>query len=196
MTFYETYPESKLTEEEKLSLGWTGAEDESKTLHAAKSICILSRWSFFDTFENFLMFLYRMLSLSQTTPMQLPIERYISHFMVEVPFPTVQRPKILVQLVSTSDETLLLSQPPEDMPLPLSGASFTQLLRNLGPENCLNVLLLTLLEQKILLHSLRPDVLTGVAEALTSLIFPFHWQCPYIPLCPLGKKCGRYATSR
>ncbi|KFM69756.1 DENN domain-containing protein 4C, partial [Stegodyphus mimosarum] len=18
------------------------------------------------------------------------------------------------------------------------------------------------------------------------LIFPFHWQCPYIPLCPLG----------
>uniref|UniRef100_A0A8C1R9E5 DENN/MADD domain containing 4C n=1 Tax=Cyprinus carpio TaxID=7962 RepID=A0A8C1R9E5_CYPCA len=38
----------------------------------------------------------------------------------------------------------------------------------------------------ILLHSLRPAVLTGVAEAVVAMIFPFQWQCPYIPLCPLS----------
>lgn len=28
--------------------------------------------------------------------------------------------------------------------------------------------------------------MTAVAEAIISLLFPFKWQCPYIPLCPLG----------
>lgn len=50
-----------------------------------------------------------------------------------------------------------------------SGASFITLLRNLGPELCINLLLYTLLENKILLHSLRPTVLTEVAEAVTSV---------------------------
>ncbi|KAG7276264.1 hypothetical protein CRUP_018646 [Coryphaenoides rupestris] len=45
-------------------------------------------------------------------------------------------------------------------------------------ENCL---LMT-----ILVHSLRPAVLTSVTEALVSMIFPFHWPCPYIPMCPLA----------
>ncbi len=37
---------------------------------------------------------------------------------------------------------------------------------NLGPDNCLLVLLLALTEQKLLFHSLRPSVLTSVAEAI------------------------------
>lgn len=48
------------------------------------------------------------------------------------------------------------------------------------------ILLLILTEQKILVHSLRPDVLTSVSEAIAMILFPFKWQCPYIPLCPLG----------
>src|SRR5690348_5417148 len=44
VTFYEKYPDSKLTNEELFKLGISGPEDqESKSLHAAKSICILSR---------------------------------------------------------------------------------------------------------------------------------------------------------
>ncbi|GFR95009.1 C-Myc promoter-binding protein-like [Elysia marginata] len=50
----------------------------------------------------------------------------------------------------------------------------------------MNLLLFVLVESKILLHSLRPTVLTEVAEAVSTMIFPFQWQCPYIPLCPLG----------
>lgn len=48
-----------------------------------------------------------------------------------------------------------------------SGASFRQMLMNLGPDNCLMVLLLVLTEQKLLIHSLRPDILTAVAEAVS-----------------------------
>lgn len=75
------------------------------------------------------------------------------------------------------------------------------------------MLVLAVTEHKILVHSLRPAVLTSVTEALVSvgpepltgvseetcvfmvrlvfspppqMIFPFHWPCPYIPLCPLA----------
>uniref|UniRef100_A0ACB8E4Y7 C-myc promoter-binding protein n=1 Tax=Sphaerodactylus townsendi TaxID=933632 RepID=A0ACB8E4Y7_9SAUR len=82
-------------------------------------------------------------------------------------------------------DSLLLSQPISS-PLPLSGGKFSTLLQNLGPENAVNLLVFAVTEHKILIHSLRPSVLTSVTEALVSMIFPFHWPCPYIPLCPLA----------
>lgn len=56
-----------------------------------------------------------------------------------------------------------------------SGANFSTLLMNLGPENCATLLLLVLLESKILLHSLRPAVLTGVAEAVVAVSINFFF---------------------
>ena len=50
-----------------------------------------------------------------------------------------------------------------------SGADYGTLVTNLGPENCGTLLHLVLMESKILLHSLRPDVLTGVAEAVVAV---------------------------
>ncbi|XP_044235026.2 DENN domain-containing protein 4B isoform X7 [Ursus arctos] len=93
-----------------------------------------------------------------------------------------KRPRILVQM--SPYDNLLLCQPVSS-PLPLSGASFLQLLQSLGPELAVTLLLAVLTEHKVLVHSLRPDLLTSVCEALVSMIFPLHWQCPYIPLCPL-----------
>ena len=52
-----------------------------------------------------------------------------------------------------------------------SGASFTSLLRCLGPENSMILLYRILTEQKVLIHSLRPALLTSVGEALTSVSF-------------------------
>ncbi|XP_054002499.1 DENN domain-containing protein Crag isoform X3 [Hylaeus anthracinus] len=152
----------------------------TQSLNISKSICILSHWPFFDTFEKFLVYLHSMVN---SKPQNVPIEKYIAYFLYDIPFPSPQRPRILVQL--SSKDRLILTQP-EDLALPRSGASFRQLLINLGPDNCLLILLLILTEQKILVHSLRPDVLTSVSEAIAMILFPFKWQCPYIPLCPLG----------
>lgn len=117
-------------------------------------------------------------------PQSILVERYITQLLDEVPFPS---PRILLQMSNQSESDRIILMQPEDLPLPRSGASFKQLLLNLGSENCLQVLLLMLTEQKILIHSLRPDILTAVAEAVSTMLFPFKWQCPYIPLCPLGK---------
>ncbi|XP_060579637.1 C-myc promoter-binding protein-like [Ruditapes philippinarum] len=184
ITFYEEFPEEKLTDLQMRHLGLKNKHIREqyrimKTVHSNKSICLLSHWPFFDAFKKLLSYLYR---ISITGSHIVPIERHISHFMYDVPYPSPQRPRILVQL---SHDSISLSMP-EDSPLPQSGASFVTMLRNLGPENCMTILLYVLNEHKILIHSLRPAVLTSVAEAVSTLIFPLQWQCPYIPLCPLG----------
>ncbi|XP_062402696.1 C-myc promoter-binding protein [Sardina pilchardus] len=181
--FYEAYSEEGLTERQRVQLGLQDGglrSDASMTVHTNKSICLLSHWPFFDAFRSFLTFLYR---YSISGPHILPIEKHISHFMHKVPFPSSQRPRILVQL--SPHDSLMLSQPVSS-PLPLSGGRLSTLLLNLGPKNAASLLVLAVTEHKILLHSLRPAVLTSVAEALVSMIFPFHWPCPYIPLCPLA----------
>lgn len=123
--------------------------------------------------------------------------RYITHFIYDVPFPSPQRPRILIQLSAT--DRIALAQP-EDLPLlrrywqsivlfpfysdclhttsvsrVVRGASFKSMLLNLGPDGCLLLLLLTLTEQKILIHSLRPDVLTATAEALATVSLFFYY---------------------
>nr|XP_004662612.2 C-myc promoter-binding protein isoform X1 [Jaculus jaculus]XP_045016071.1 C-myc promoter-binding protein isoform X1 [Jaculus jaculus] len=182
--FYEPYSEETLTEKQRLLLGLAssadGKPDNSRTIHTNKCICLLSHWPFFDAFRKFLTFLYR---YSISGPHVLPIEKHISHFMHKVPFPSPQRPRILVQL--SPHDSLILSQPVSS-PLPLSGGKFSTLLQNLGPENAVTLLVFAVTEHKILIHSLRPSVLTSVTEALVSMIFPFHWPCPYVPLCPLA----------
>ncbi|KAM4611923.1 DENN domain-containing protein 4C isoform 1-T2 [Polymixia lowei] len=182
--FYEPYPVELLSEKQKIQLGLLTTVEKkvipNRPVNTNKCICLLSRWPFFESFRKFLMFLYK---LSVSGPHPLPIEKHISHFMHNVSFPSPQRPRILVQL--SAHDTLILSQP-VCTPLPLSGADYSTLLMNLGSENCATLLHFVLLENKILLHSLRPAVLTGVAEAVVAMIFPFQWQCPYIPLCPLS----------
>ncbi|RMC19283.1 hypothetical protein DUI87_03890 [Hirundo rustica rustica] len=114
--FYEPYPRELLTEKQQSQLGLLTTVERkvitSKSINANKCICLLSHWPFFEAFRKFLMFIYK---LSVSGPHPLPIEKHISHFMHNIPFPSPQRPRILVQM-----------------------------------------------------------------------IFPFQWQCPYIPLCPLS----------
>ncbi|XP_040268552.1 DENN domain-containing protein 4B isoform X2 [Bufo bufo] len=181
--FYEQYPREHLTEKQCQRLGLLSVVDKrpvsSKSVQTKKSICVLSRWPFFDVFQKFLTFIYR---YSISGPHVLPIEKHVSNFMFNVPFPSPQRPRILIQM-SPYDNVLLCQ--PVSSPLPLSGASYVTFLQNLGPENAVTLLLAVVTEQKLLIHSQRPDVLTSVGEALVSIIFPLRWQCPYIPLCPL-----------
>ncbi|XP_067639597.1 DENN domain-containing protein Crag isoform X2 [Eurosta solidaginis] len=180
LTFYEDFEEEALNEKQRELLGWSEEFAKQHSLHMIKSICLLSHYPFGDTFDKWLRYLHRL--AVRGVDLTISIERYITQLLDEVPFPA---PSIHLQLCSESNDRILLTQP-EDSPLPRSGAGFHMLLQNLGTDNCLHVLLLALTEQKILIHSLRPATLTAVGEAIVSFLFPFKWQCPYIPLCPLG----------
>lgn len=198
ISFHEIFEDTCLNHYQKFCLGLIDADDkyskpEGRELFVTKSICILSRWPFFDCFEKFLLFLYKLVfnianqSASEiSSGRRVPLEHHISHFLLDVHFPTPQRPTVMVQLMPGTDETVTISQPSSRLPLPLTGASFIQMLRSLRVDGTMDVLLFGLCEQKILLNSLNPWVLTGVSEAITAMLFPFQWQCPYVPLCPLS----------
>ena len=122
ITFYEEYDENLLNDEQKKLLNLTNStkwrsKNDRKVL-ANKCICLLSRWPFFEAFKNFLFFLHKRQLMG---PFDVPLERFISHFLFDVPFPSPERPRILVQF--DADEKVALFQP-EELPLPRSGASF------------------------------------------------------------------------
>lgn len=61
-----------------------------------------------------------------------------------------------------------------------SGGSLSTLLLNLGTKNAATLLVLAVTEHKILVHSLRPAVLTSVTEALVSVsLFFFSFLSPF-----------------
>lgn len=79
ITFYEPYNEDQLTDEqiEQLQLP-EDADPGDYTYNVNKCICLLSHWPFFDTFEQFLLFLY---SMACNGPQPVPIERYLNTFL-------------------------------------------------------------------------------------------------------------------
>lgn len=110
------------------------------------------------------------------------VSRYIGNLMQDVPFPTSERPRVQTSLGS---EQIVFSLPVQT-PLPLSVPTHWSLLSALDAENSALLLSVLLLEQRIVLHSSRPALLTCVGEALRSVLFPLSWQCTYIPMCPLA----------
>lgn len=74
-------------------LGWTADSHLSHSLHVNKAICILSPYPFGDTFEKWLQFLQIM--ASSDTPLEVPIERYITQLLDEVSYPS---PSMLLQV--------------------------------------------------------------------------------------------------
>ena len=113
ITFYEEYDEERITEEQAAALKLDGYSRRSdRKIYSNKCICLLSQWPFFEAFERFLFVLYKRFLMG---PHDLPLERYISHFLYDVPFPSPDRPRILVQL--TAHDTIALFQP-QELPLP------------------------------------------------------------------------------
>lgn len=182
ISFYEPY-KKELTSSQKIKLH-NHSESYSKnkateetTYHKSKCLIIVSHFPYIVSFQRFLYYLHNVLVEANY---QLPIDKYVN-LLYELPFPTYTQPRVTMQIGNES----IVFDDPEASPLPINAATYCDCLRLLGAENYMCLMILTLLEQKILLHSLRPLYLTGVAEALTTLVFPFRWHHLYIPQCPL-----------
>lgn len=181
-TAYERLPDSASDLVNRLEI-------EQDHLCSSTCIVIFSRYPFFDAFRRFLFIIYRLIissnyitSSSESLISQIPlVEQYLNHFFHHVSFPSPSKPRIFVQY----NEPIIIVLP-EENGLPQNGASFIDLLKNLGTDNTLTLFLYALLESKLLIHSLRSSVLTGVVEAVNNMLFPFQWQCAYLPLCPIA----------
>jgi DENN domain-containing protein 5 len=151
--------------------------DEPEIVFRPKCLILLSHYPFFDLFRESLLQLYR-ISLLQAP---LPIERYVANLVSEIPLPP--RGKVRVEFGFTSSRLISIERPPPNE-LPLANFSYRPLFASLSTGNIMVVLGCLMEECKVVLLSSQCSILTPVAEALMSAIFPFEWQGLYIPVLP------------
>ncbi len=174
--------------------------DSNPVVYAPKCLVILSHWPFLSTFKRFLCQVLRIrrqgprllrssghpphlqhhLGGSSATKSLLPVERYISNFIFDVPLPPRGRTRVQY---SIAESTMLICRPP-DYELPLCDLPIKPLFQCLSVSNVLTILGYLLTERSIAVCSRHAALLAPALEALRLLIFPFHWQCTYIPILP------------
>ncbi|CAH8602197.1 unnamed protein product [Heterobilharzia americana] len=113
----------------------------------------------------------------------IPFERYLGHFLFEIPFPDRAIPSISVDLCAAP---VLLQRPDDTNASSSSCESFFRLLDNLSVDLIIQLFVQLLTEQKILMSSVRHSVLSDIGEALTCMIFPLKWTVVYIPYIYMG----------
>ncbi len=138
-----------------------------------KCLVFLSRYAFFDLFRSVLLEIYQISLIAAP----LPIERYVSNFMCEVPLPP--QGQVRVEFSFTTDRKFCIERPPINK-LPMANFSYRPMFACLSVSNILVVLGYLLQECKVVLLSRHYSLLTPVAEALLSAIFPFRWVGLYI----------------
>ncbi|CAF4481120.1 unnamed protein product, partial [Didymodactylos carnosus] len=177
ISYYEQYISHQNLTKYELENQLEFVNSEQQQLYVSTCIVLFSRNAFFDTFRRFLFTIYHLILTSNILTCTMPqdanlreqflfnqsplLRQYLKHFFYDIPFPSPSKPRIFVQY----EEPLLLVLP-EENGLPQNGASFLDLLKNLGTDNTLTLFLYALLESKLLIHSLRSSVLTGVVEAV------------------------------
>lgn len=183
----QVYDEHVDTEEMKTAMLDSGYEGEfpsflmhdsqtandSDVFFFPKCLVFLSRYAFFDLFRNVLLEIYQISLIAAP----LPIERYIANFVCEIPLPP--QGKVRVEFSFTIDKKFSIERPPINR-LPMANFSYRPLFACLSVSNILVVLGYLLQECKVVLLSDHYSLLTPVAEALLSAIFPFRWAGLYI----------------
>ena len=156
-----------------LMQGGQMSSNESDVFFFPKCLVFLSRYAFYDLFRSVLLEIYQISLVAAP----LPIERYISNFVCEVPLPP--QGKVRVDFSFTADRKFSIERPPINT-LPMANFSYRPLFACLSVSNILVVLGYILQECKVVLLSKHYSLLTPVAEALLSAIFPFRWVGLYI----------------
>lgn len=216
LSFYEEVKNYKqeLSKDElsKLNL-YTGVAENyiniNHKVYKNKAICLLSKYSFFDAFQEFLCYIYR-LSQSSRSSNQACIEELIADFCNIIPPNKVYRPRIVYNLdefttidlevsgsifqkhnTSKNSKAVLSRQESISEQIHHQNITYSRtwtsiLLADLSVENIYSLFVFMLLQTKILVHSLERDRVTRACEALLSLVFPFKYDGGYVPCCPKG----------
>ena len=182
LTMYDETINTRQQQEEQS--GRHSSNDQRKDKEAyyvPKCLVVLSHYAFFDVFRKFLQQLYRIFK-SRTSP--LPLERFIANFCNDVPLPPTGRAVVKWECF-TMKKFVEIARPPPNQ-LPLVNFSYEPLFRTLSVANVLVVWGVLLSEGRVALYSKHLSLLTPVAEALLSLLFPLEWQGIYIPVLPWG----------
>lgn len=147
-----------------------------------KAICIMSHHCFYVQFKEILKQLYRM--QISNTPLQIPMERYITSIIDEIPLPDEGKLMIRYEL---GGEIINFCRPIDQHPPIADQVTIENLLKCLDIDSILEVFSAILLEKKVLFISKHKSLLTQAISCFVSFIFPFLWKHTLIPILPLNR---------
>ncbi len=150
------------------------------SLYAPKCICLISQQPFNRTFRKILVNLFQM--VEQHDLLGLSLESHLYNLIYQMPMPIDG--KLLRFHVGCRPVDVYMPDYSNGRELPLLDYDLFEFFRLLGIQNAVNLFMATLLEHQILLYSHDYNLLMLVSECLTSLLFPFTWLKPYVPLVP------------
>lgn len=159
------------------------SSNESTSTYAQRCICLISRSPYINTSEKVLRTLYKIFTenSSGSRSPALPVESYIHNLLFELAIP---HPGQSLALKWDSEATIVIQRPHRNE-LPLLDIHLSTAFDLLGgPSNVLKLLTSAFLEHQILLVSEDCHKLMLIAEAITSLMFPFKWLHTYVPVFP------------
>lgn len=156
-------------------------QTETNKVYMPKAICLASHWPFIEHYKEILKEIYRL----TISTYEIPIERVICNLMQEVPLPDQGMTSVQY---SIGAQSLKFSRPPAKYIPYIPDQSLEYLFRSLPIDLVIEVWSCLLVERKVLLISKSKALLTHVALALTSLIFPFKWDQVLIPILPNALK--------
>jgi hypothetical protein len=150
-------------------------------LFVPKILNVVSRYCFYQGFQEFLTQLFRV-SLSES---KLPIEDYIVQFFNCVPVPKFSsRGGLQLTYDGTRKSQAVATFQLDSLnEYGVTDFDYQVLFKCLSVPNIFHAIALILLEQKIIFHSKHNCILTPLIHAILALIFPIKWTGIYIPLC-------------
>eukprot|EP00943_MAST-04B_sp_MAST-4B-sp1_P001472 g1472.t1 len=150
-------------------------------LFVPKILNVVSRYCFYQGFQEFLTQLFRV-SLSES---KLPIEDYIVQFFNCVPVPKFSsRGGLQLTYDGTRKSQAVATFQLDSLnEYGVTDFDYQVLFKCLSIPNIFHAIALILLEQKIIFHSKHHCILTPLIHAILALIFPIKWTGIYIPLC-------------
>uniref|UniRef100_A0A0N4Z648 DENN domain-containing protein n=1 Tax=Parastrongyloides trichosuri TaxID=131310 RepID=A0A0N4Z648_PARTI len=146
------------------------------TLYKNVAICFTSNFPFFESFHMILQHIRKMVKIDRT----FCLERFLSYLLYEIVYPLPPNPHFKLEI----EKQIINFNFSNFNDFPVTGASYVETLRLMGPMNLLILVISAIMERNIILHSVRSHMLTIVCESITSLMFPLFWDFPYIPHCP------------
>jgi hypothetical protein len=112
------------------------------------------------------------------------LESHLYNILYEIPFPLESQ---LIQFsIGCNSNRIYMPNISQKFTtdLPFYDLDMFEFFRLLGVTNALNLFTTTLLEHQILLYSTNLERLMLIGESLTTLLFPFTWLEPYVPIVP------------
>ena len=141
-------------------------------------LVIVSRYPFFQTFDVILRELYA----TYNEFLEYPLEYYVTQIASKLPVPPRGFFSVNLKLWQNA-KPLKISQPLMNQ-LPLLDANFGLLPKHLSISTTIRVLNAIILEHKVLFVCNEIEKITTITQCILALMFPFEYQCAYIPVVP------------